>query len=102
MLGKDFAPYSFDFALYRPGVKDARKFVFNGGLIFSRPELPGRWLVPLAHRQPRKRHRLVLSYVSDAAVVAMLKSQFASDPAPNALFVRGEGAGLGPHCRGPR
>jgi hypothetical protein len=37
MLGKDFAPFSFDFALYRPGVKDARKYIFNGGLIFSGP-----------------------------------------------------------------
>ena len=40
MLGKDFAPYSFDFALYRPGAKDARKFVFNGGLIFQGPSCP--------------------------------------------------------------
>ena len=40
LLGKDFAPYSFDFALYRPGVKDARKFVFNGGLIYQGPSCP--------------------------------------------------------------
>jgi hypothetical protein len=40
ILGKDFAPFSFDFALYRPGVKDARKFVFNGGLIFQSPRQP--------------------------------------------------------------
>ena len=40
ILGKDFAPYSFDFALYRPGVKDARKFVFNGALIFQGPSCP--------------------------------------------------------------
>jgi hypothetical protein len=40
VLGKDFAPLSFDFALYRPGAKDARKFVFNGGLIYQGPSCP--------------------------------------------------------------
>jgi hypothetical protein len=40
MLGKDFAPFSFDFALYRPGAKDDRKFVFNGALIFQGPTCP--------------------------------------------------------------
>jgi hypothetical protein len=40
ILCKAFAPYSFDFALYRPGAKDARKFIFNGGLIFQCPHCP--------------------------------------------------------------
>jgi hypothetical protein len=40
VLGKDFAPHSFSFALYRPGAKDARKFVLNGGLIYQGPTSP--------------------------------------------------------------
>ena len=40
VLSKDFAPHSFSFALYRPGVKDSRKFIFNGGLIFQGPSQP--------------------------------------------------------------
>jgi DNA-directed RNA polymerase subunit RPC12/RpoP len=40
VLGRDFAPHSFSFAMYRPGVKDARKFIFNGGLIFQGPSQP--------------------------------------------------------------
>ena len=40
VLGNDFAPHSFDFALYRPGAKDARKFFFNGGLIYQGPSCP--------------------------------------------------------------
>ena len=40
VLGSDFAPHSFSFAMYRPGVKDARKLVFNGGLIFQGPSQP--------------------------------------------------------------
>ena len=40
VLGKDFAPHSFSFAIYRPGPKDGRKFVFNGGLIFQGPSQP--------------------------------------------------------------
>jgi hypothetical protein len=47
VLGKDFAPYSFDFALYRPGVKDARKFVFNGGLLFQSTQQPANGSFPL-------------------------------------------------------
>jgi hypothetical protein len=39
-LAKDFAPYSFDFALYKPGPKEERKFWFNGGLIYQGPGLP--------------------------------------------------------------
>ena len=40
VLGKDFAPHSFTFAMYRPGTKEARKFIFNGGLIFQGPSCP--------------------------------------------------------------
>jgi hypothetical protein len=40
VLGRDFAPHSFSFAMYRPGPKDARKFVFNGGLIYQGPSCP--------------------------------------------------------------
>jgi DNA-directed RNA polymerase subunit RPC12/RpoP len=40
VLGKDFAPHSFSFAMYRPGTKEARKFIFNGGLIFQGPSCP--------------------------------------------------------------
>jgi hypothetical protein len=40
VLGRDFAPHSFSFAMYRPGAKDARKFIFNGGLIFQGPSQP--------------------------------------------------------------
>ncbi len=40
VLGEDFAPHSFSFAMYRPGVKDARKLVFNGALIFQGPSQP--------------------------------------------------------------
>ncbi len=47
MLGKDFAPYSFDFALYRPGAKDARRFVFNGGLLFQSAQQPANGSFPL-------------------------------------------------------
>jgi hypothetical protein len=46
ILGKDFAPYSFDFALYRPGAKDARKFIFNGGLIWQGPSCPAHGSFP--------------------------------------------------------
>lgn len=46
VLGKDFAPHSFSFAMYRPGVKDARKFVFNGGLIFQGPVNPANGSYP--------------------------------------------------------
>jgi hypothetical protein len=41
VLGYDFAPHSFSFALFRPGPKDERKFRFNGGLIFQGPSCPG-------------------------------------------------------------
>ena len=34
-LGKDFAPHSFSFAVYRDG-----QFLFNGGLIYQGPEQP--------------------------------------------------------------
>jgi hypothetical protein len=40
ILVKHFAPHSFSFAMYRPGVKEARKFIFNGGLIFEGPSQP--------------------------------------------------------------
>ncbi len=41
VLGYDFAPHSFSFAVYRPGAKDDRRFRFNGGLIFQGPSCPG-------------------------------------------------------------
>lgn len=48
-LGKDFAPYSFDFAQFRLGYKENeegcvvpdRRFIFNGGLIYQGPGSPG-------------------------------------------------------------
>jgi hypothetical protein len=40
VLSKDFAPHSFSFVIYRPGVKGERKFIFNGGLIFQGPSQP--------------------------------------------------------------
>ncbi len=40
ILGKDFSPQSFDFALYLPGAKDDRKFFMNGGLIYQGPSCP--------------------------------------------------------------
>jgi hypothetical protein len=46
ILGKDFAPYSFDFALYKPGPKEERKFWFNGGLIFQGPGFPADGSLP--------------------------------------------------------
>ena len=40
-LGYDFAPHSFAFAMFRPGPGEARKFIYNGGLIFQGPSCPG-------------------------------------------------------------
>jgi hypothetical protein len=34
-LGRDFAPHSFTFAMYRDG-----KYLFNGGLIYQGPDCP--------------------------------------------------------------
>jgi len=33
-VGKDFAPYSFRFSVFRPDKDGEQKFVLNGGLIF--------------------------------------------------------------------
>ncbi len=43
IIGKDFAPLSFDWALYRPPVQSGkdRTFVMNGGLIYHGPTCPG-------------------------------------------------------------
>ncbi len=35
VLSRDFASHSFSFAMYRTGVKDAGKFIFNGALILQ-------------------------------------------------------------------
>ena len=40
VLGYDFAPHSFSFAMYRPGPKEERKFRMNGALIFQSPSCP--------------------------------------------------------------
>ena len=39
-LSYDFAPHSFAFAMFRPGPGDARKFIYNGGLIYQGPSCP--------------------------------------------------------------
>ena len=97
VLGRDFAPHSFTFAMYRPGTKDARKFIFNGGLIFQGPSHAGRWLVPVAYRQPQQRDRLVLPYVRRSPLMAW----------PNVLSVRSRASSgllsstLGRSRRGP-
>ena len=40
VLGYDFAPHSFSFAMYRPGPKEERKFRMNGGLLWQGPGAP--------------------------------------------------------------
>ena len=72
VLGYDFAPHSFRLRPVHPArLREIGRahVLLQRRLDLSRTELPGRWLVPLAHRQPRQRHRLVLPYVSDAALV---------------------------------
>jgi len=63
VLGKGFAPHSFDCAIYRPGVKDARRFSFNGGLLFQRPGLPADGSWPVSSNGTENRRKPVIPRV---------------------------------------